>query len=163
MNEILAKIEAHQEQTRRLNDELLAERDATQAKIEQLTSYRYELDSTIQRLGIRPNMAEEFAHTATRDPRIVKRTRRENEEYVASVPVEKISENTSIRQAMRDVCSDGQKRTKAEIFLAVQSIRNDAKYLTFATMFSKIGFHSEPNDRPGAKRTTRLYWLPKNS
>lgn len=159
METILAKIEAHEAETQRLNDELLAERDATQAKIEQLTAYRYELDSIIQRRGIRPNMeADRHVHSSTNDSRIVKRTPREKAEYISSVPVE-TEGKISLQRLIRNICADGQKRTKAEIVDIARQRRPDINPTSFDTMFARIGLFSCPNDRPGAKRGTRLYWF----
>jgi hypothetical protein len=161
MDTILAKIEAHEEQTRRLNDELLAERDATQAKIEQLTSYRYELDSIIQRRGIRPNDETKQPHIRTKDPRIVKRTSAQNAKHIASIPVER--GGSTIAQLIRAACSDGQKRSKSEIFDLVSPSKPGLKRTNFDTVFGNIGFESCRDTRPGAHHCAKLFWLsPSN-
>lgn len=157
MNEILAKIEAHETETRRLNDELLAERDATQSKIEQLTEYRYELDVIIQRRGIRMD-GDRSVHVQTNNPCVVRRSPREKEAYVASVPVER--GGSTITQIVRDVMSDGQKRSKSEIYDLVVARKPELKRPTLDVIITKMDCHSCVDTRIGARRASRVYWLP---
>lgn len=158
METILSKIEAHEEQNRRLNDELLAEQDATQAKIEQLQAYRLELDSAIRRRGIHPN-EDGYVRTEVRDPRIVKRTPKEKVAYVASVPVE-MGDDLPLRRLIRNLCSDGTRRSKAEIFEELRKHRPDLKRITVDSMIYTAGLHACKDERPNAHHAAKVYWLP---
>lgn len=162
MESILAKIEAHEAETRRLNEELFAERDATQSKIEQLTTYRYELDQIIQRRGLRSDVDEHRSvHVPTNDPRIVKRSNREKADYVATVPVER--GGSTIAQVVRNILSDGEMRSKAEIFELVRLQKPEVKRSTLDSMIPLPGFHSSSDTRIGKHPAARVYWLPKGS
>lgn len=152
---ILNKLQAHLEEGRRLNDEILAERDAVQAKIEQLQSYRHELDTAIQQRGIRPN-DERIVHP-TANPGIVKRSRQEKIDYVQSVPV--VHKKVTLAQIIRDVCSDGGKRSASEIFALVNARRPNTSRPSFDSIFYTIGLQSQ-RDHESAHHSAKVYWLP---
>lgn len=160
---ILNKLQAHLEEGRRLNDEILAERDAVQAKIEQLQSYRHELDTAIQQHGIRPN-DERIVHP-TANPGIVKRSRQEKIDYVQSVPVEmKRKKHTmqSIANIVHEICADGKKRSKNEIFDLILQRNSTAKRGSFDAVFHTLNLSSE-KDLRSAHHSARVYWLPSSN
>ena len=152
---ILDRIRLHTEEGCRLNDELLAERDVVQAKIEQFQAYRHELDAEISRRGIRPN-DERIVHP-TSNPGIVKRSRQEKIDYVQNVPV--VERRFTVAQAIREACADGQKRTANEIFSLVVRRRPNTFRSSFDATFYTIGMSSckDPNV---SHHSAKVYWLP---
>lgn len=157
-SEILAKLQAHNEAGRRLDDELLAERDATQARIEQLQSYRLDLDEAIRTRGIRPG-EERSAHIPTANPGIVKRTRQEKIDYVRSVPVSTKTTTLTMTYIVRSICADGKKRSKSEIFDLLLQRKPDAKRGSFDAMFHTLDLQSEKDTR-SSHPAARVYWMP---
>lgn len=156
---ILDRIRLHTEEGCRLNDELLAERDVVQAKIEQFQAYRHELDAEISRRGIRPN-DERIVHP-TANPGIVKRSRQEKIDYVQSVPVEmKRKKHTmqSIANIVHEICADGKKRSKNEIFDLILQRNSTAKRGSFDAVFHTLNLSSEKDPR-SAHHSARVYWL----
>jgi hypothetical protein len=153
---ILDRIRIHTEEGCRLNDELLAERDAVQARIEQFQAYRHELDAEISRRGIRPN-DERPVHVPTTNPSVVKRSRQEKIDYVQSVPV--VHKKATLAQIIRDVCADGGKRSASEIFALVNARRPNTSRPSFDSIFYTIGLQSQ-RDHESAHHSAKVYWLP---
>lgn len=159
---VLDKLQTHLEEGRRLNDELLAERDAVQARIEQFQAYRHDLDEAIGRRGIRPN-DERSVHVSTPNPSVVKRSRQEKIDYVQSVPVVQMKKKKhtmpSIANIVREICADGKKRSKSEIFERVLQLKSSVKRGSFDVVFYTLNLSSEKDVR-SLHPLARVYWLP---